>query len=617
MPQLTAKEKLLLLIQQKKQQKELENANARRNARLSTNSLSDDGQVLSSPIDESSTGANVSITLSDGRKITYNEKQREAISLVLQGYSLCLSGPAGSGKTTTVRGILNALLASSRNQILERSDHKYLPTKEVPGIIGCAFTNKAVENVKKNIPTELQGNFVTIHKLLEFGPVYYTITDEATGKDKQTMRFEPSRNAGNPLPRGIYVLILEESSMIDVPLWNMLIDALPTDKFSKLQVIMIGDIQQLPPVFGKSIYIHAMQKGMRTVELTEIHRQAMESPIISLANRILSGKMITANELPEFSIDKMATGHGKVTIHPWKKTLSDIGALRIMSAWLPEAIDKKIYDPEVDIILTPFNKSFGTIEMNSIVASHLAKKLNADVWEVFTGINKCYFRLGERVLYNKSEARIIKIAVNGAYYGKRPRNPSNTMDYKGIEHDRSKLERSFDLSDEEADAAMDHIEKMLSAMSDHTNKDSPTSQAASHVITVRSEDTGSEYELRTAGEVNSLSLGYALTVHKSQGSEYRRVFFITHKSQAVAIYRELVYTGVTRAKEELYIICEPSFFVQGINTQRLPGSNVQEKIANFDRMLELENRGKRQNSDASQNPIGLERFIEIKEGVEA
>lgn len=554
------------------------------------------------------------ITLQSGQSITYNEKQQLAISTALAGDSLCLTGPAGSGKTTTVKGIIAALLKSSRNVIMEGVKHKHLPSIGVPGIVTCAYTNKAVSNVKKNLDIQIRQLCLTIHKLLEFEPVYYDDVDPITGNKKSKMEFKPARNRGNPLPSGIYVIILEESSMIDVPLWNMLIDALPTDIHSQLQIIMIGDIQQLPPVFGKSIYIHAMQKGMKTVELTEVYRQALESPILSLAHRVLSGKMIRASEFEQFTVDKTAENKGKVQIRPWKKSFSDIAAMKVMSLWLPQAIDSGAYNPEQDIILTPFNKSFGTVELNHIVATHQAKRLNADVYEIFTGINKVYYRVGERVLYNKSEARIIGIKTNGSYYGKIPRAPSNTMDYKGVEQDPSKFNIDT-MSEDDKDAALDHIDKMFSAMADHTSEEGKTARSASHIITVRDEDTGTEWELRSAGDVTSLALGYAITIHKAQGSEYGRVFLITHKSQSIMFYRELLYTGITRAKNELYIICEPNFFVQGIQSQRLPGANAAEKIKNFDRMMEVEWKMTRGGSNKDQVPVGLERFIKVEMGV--
>lgn len=562
--------------------------------------------IPSSP-ESSSSSSSLSIVTRDGKKITYNQKQAEAVSLALSGESFCLTGPAGSGKTTTVEGIINALMDSPRNSILDGVVHKTLPSSGVPGILVCAYTNKATSNVRKKLPLELHRNCMTIHKALEFGPVYFDDVDE-TGKPKTSMRFEPARNRENPMPSGIYCVIIEESTMLDVPLWNQLLDAFPQSTHPNLQIILIGDIQQLPPVFGKSIFIHAMQKGIPTVELTEVHRQAKENPILNLAHTILDGKPITAPKIPEFCIDKTSEGLGKVTIHPWKKQITDITALKAMAMWLPEQINSGNYSPEVDMILTPFNKGFGTTALNEIIASHLAKILNAEVHEVFTGVKKAYFRIGERVLYQKSEARIIDIQPNRAYYGKMPRLPSNTMDYKGVEHDPSKA--NLNLTDDQINESLDRIDRFMNSFEDHTSKDSPTARAASHKITVKVEDTGLEYVLSSAGDINNLLLGYVLTVHKSQGSEYNKVFLLLHHSQAIMTYRELLYTAVTRAKEELYIICEPSTFVQGINTQRLPGKNVQEKIAAFEKEAKIQ---AKHGGNEDQQPRHLPRFIKEKD----
>jgi ATP-dependent exoDNAse (exonuclease V) alpha subunit len=89
-----------------------------------------------------------------------------------------------------------------------------------------------------------------------------------------------------------------------------------------------------------------------------------------------------------------------------------------------------------------------------------------------------------------------------------------------------------------------------------------------------------------AADINSMLLGYALTVHKSQGSEWRKVFFVTHQSHATMLQRELLYTAVTRAKEELYIICEPETFTKGIESQRVKGNTIAEKAAYFQGKLD-------------------------------
>lgn len=278
---------------------------------------------------------------------------------------------------------------------------------------------------------------------------------------------------------------------------------------------------------------------------------------------------------------------------------------------LPQLIDAGELDPEQDAILTPFNVNFGTEMMNKIVASHMAKKLGAPVWEIFTGQKKVYLRVGERVLHNKSEAKVLEIKKNLQYFGKSPRPASPTMDYEGREHDIAVV-RAGILSDGDDDIssedALDNVDRFLESLGGSTtDDDNPAKRAASHIIVVESMDTGDKTTLSSAGDINALLLGYAITVHKSQGSEYRRVYFITHHTQAVMFQREILYVAVTRAKEELVIMCPPELFVKGITSQKIPGKTIAEKIASFEKALRIDKKYGKGNED--QNPNGLERFL--------
>lgn len=504
----------------------------------------------------------------------YNEKQLQFIGMGCIGDSVALTGAAGCGKTTSLKGLIEQLAQSSRIPLMHADGHKHL-IDGTPGIVMISYTNKAVANMKKVLPKDLRFNCMTAHKLLEYEPEFYQVFDEKTQKFRNTMQFVPTRNKTRRLPADIRVLVIDEAPMMPVSLWNLVMDAMHT---AALQVILLGDLQQLPPVFGKSIFIHAIQQGMPVIELTEVYRQALGSPIIRLATEIVQGKMIPAPKLKEF---EGKTDKGSVKIIPWKKAHSDTAALKVMSKWLPEQIEAGNYNPESDMILTPYNKSFGTIEINRIVASFMAKRLEAEVWEVFSGIKKQYFRVGERVLYNKTEARITKIEFNKRYFGKLPRAPSRTMDYAGVESNPS-------ASAEIGDARLDDVDFMLEAMNSHVGEDESASREASHIITLALNDLDQEVKLSVCGDINALDLAYAITVHKSQGSEYDKVFFITHQSQATMIFRELVYTAVTRAKNELVVVCEPNLFVKGVTTQRLPGNTAKEKLAAFDRLMEIE-----------------------------
>ena len=544
--------------------------------------------------------------LTSADKVIYNLQQAQFIQTVLQGKSCALIGPAGTGKTTSTRGAILSLIQSNKIPKLEILNHKHL-SSGTPGIVCTSFTNKAVQNTKRVLPADLRYNCLTLHKLLEYQPEYYEVWDDKTSKYKKTMRFVPARNESNPLPVSIQTIIIDEASMVPTDLWNNLFRALPPSH-PNLQVILILDIQQLPPVFGRSIAIHALEAGIPRVELIEVYRQALESPIISLAHRILSGKVIPKPELDSWNIDKMAAGDGKLTIKPWKKLLSQDAALFVMSKFLPEQIDEGSYDPTSDVILTPYNKAFGTIELNKIVATHLAHNYNPDkqpVFEIIAGFNKKYFRVGDKVLWNKTEHFITAIEKNTNYFGNPFKTSSLTLDYDGVEHDATKLSGlgKFLLDDgDDSEGVIKNIDDILGAMASGGQEKEDMVRAASHRVTVYSEEFDSYETLDTAGDLNTLDLGYAMTVHKSQGSEYRRVFFITHASQANMLFRELIYTAVTRAREELVVICPPSLFVGGITSQRLPGKTLEDKIAAFARYVQISK------VSEEEKPLGLYLF---------
>ena len=81
--------------------------------------------------------------------------------------------------------------------------------------------------------------------------------------------------------------------------------------------------------------------------------------------------------------------------------------------------------------------------------------------------------------------------------------------------------------------------------------------------------------------MNAITFAHAITVHKSQGSGWRKVFLMIHKSHAQMLSRELLYTAVTRTKEHLEIFCENDTFYKGVQNARIPGTTAQEKAEFF------------------------------------
>lgn len=499
-----------------------------------------------------------------GELITYNPQQQEAIDLGGSGESFVLIGAAGTGKTTCSQGVIKALIASGKIPALQAEGHRHLHDGG-PGIIIISYTRRAVNNIRKVQSNDMKHNCITVHKTLEYAPEYFDIEDPETKLVKSTMRFEPMRNEDNPLPPSIHTIIVEEGSMLGVDLYEKLMLALP----HRIQWIFIGDIQQLPPVFGPAILGFKMNE-LPTVELTEVYRQALESPIIRLAHRILSGKPIPAEEYPDWCTKGE---HGNLTIHPWKKKISADDALDTLGLFFTRAIDAGSYNPEDDMILIPYNKACGTIELNNKIANHLARKRGATTHEVMAGYEKHYYSNGDKILYDREDAEIVEISPNPAYTGTRVQPASKNLDYWGY---NPKLAEESSSTGYQVDEDMD-VEELLASVA--SSEDRVTQ--SSHKLVIRLLDTGSEIELSKAAEVNSLLHAYALTVHKAQGSEWRKVFLCFHQSHATMMQRELLYTGVTRAKEELYVICEPESFTKGILSQRIKGNTLAEKAEYF------------------------------------
>ena len=496
-----------------------------------------------------------------GEVITYNAEQLAFIQAATSGESSILIGAAGTGKTTCTRGAIQSLIQSGKAGFLASQGHKYL-RDGTPGIVAISYTRRAVSNLRKAMPEDMLSNCLTIHKLLQYQPVYYTVLDEATGEEKVTMRFEATRNAANPLPSSIRTIIIDESSMVSVELFKEILNACP----HKPQFIFLGDIQQLPPVFGSAILGYKMLE-LTTIELTQVYRQALESPIIRLAHRILSGKVIESSEFPDWNFPD------KLKLHPWKKKLSSDIALLTAAKFFTTAIDHGSFDIEEDIILLPFNKAFGTIELNKHIAQHIAHKQQQPVWEIICGFNKIYLHIGLKVLYDKEDAVIIDIARNGTYAGKSAQHESPHLDYWGHNSQRSNTSSDSTMSEEAIDFLLDQAAAMTG--------DEDRVKVASHLVTIRMLHSDEEIVLESASELNSLLLGYSLTIHKSQGSEWRKVFLVLHQSHATMIQRELLYTAVTRAREELYCICEAETFINGIKSQRIKGNTLAEKSEYF------------------------------------
>ena len=176
------------------------------------------------------------------------ESQAEAVRLALKSKVMVITGGPGVGKTTIVNSILR-ILAAKRVKLLL-----------------CAPTGRAAKRMTEATGMEAK----TIHRLLEFDP----------------KAFGFKRDLENPLDCDL--LVVDESSMVDVLLMQSLLKAVP----STAALLIVGDIDQLPSVGPGQVLADIIGSGaVPVVRLTEVFRQAAESKIITTAHAINAGRM--------------------------------------------------------------------------------------------------------------------------------------------------------------------------------------------------------------------------------------------------------------------------------------------------------------------------------------
>lgn len=380
--------------------------------------------------------------------ITYTDKQKEAIISSIKNPITVITGGPGTGKTTVLLGLLMTY------------SFLFGLNLESPSIVEtialAAPTGRSARRMKEvmNVPAQ------TIHRLLGYdydGTFHYDEVNQLTQK----------------------LYIIDEVSMVDIFLADQLFRAIPENA----KVVLVGDKDQLPSVGpGQVLADIIASNSLEVIELKEIHRQANNSGIIELANRI--NNQIVDDYSYESTDDLFFMKMNEMDITKTLITLTD------------DAINQG-YDliEDMQILIPKYKGAVGIDMVNALFQKHYQNETDIHLQNGST-----------RFYINDKVIQLVNAPDKGVMNG-------DIGVVKDI-YETTKKER---------------------------------------VMRVQFSDGIVQYEEM---DLDELSLAYAISVHKSQGSEYKIVYMPLVRSYSVMLRKELLYTGVTRAKQYLYLLGE-------------------------------------------------------------
>jgi exodeoxyribonuclease V alpha subunit len=385
-------------------------------------------------------------------------QQQQAVQAVLTHRITVLTGGPGTGKTTTVRTIIE----------LCRHEHKR--------VLLAAPTGRAAKRLAETTGQEAK----TIHRLLEFKP-------------GEGLAFQ--RNEGNPLDGDL--LIVDEASMLDLPLTHHLLKAIPPG----MHLLLVGDIDQLPSVGVGNVLkdiIAALESKeapagrAAVIRLQTIFRQKAGSLIIANAHRINAGQMPI--------IDNSAA-----TDFFLFRTEMPERAAELCVELVTERIPRRFGIPPEEIqVLAPMHRGVAGVAALNAALQRALNPPGPDHPERTIGSR--VYRVGDRVMQIR-----------------------NNYDKDVYNGDIGRI------------AALDPI---------------------FHTVTVVFDGRPVRYEFL---ELDELTHAYAISVHKSQGSEFTAVVIPILTSHYMMLQRNLLYTAVTRARRLVVLVGQPRAIAMAVN----------------------------------------------------
>lgn len=416
--------------------------------------------------------------------IDFDANQIEAMSESMNCGTLVITGGPGTGKTTTLNGII---------QLLEDAHQE---------VLLAAPTGRAAKRMAETTGRDAS----TIHRLLE-------ISGGAEGNQK----FE--RNEDHPLECD--VVIIDEVSMIDTHLMYHLLKAVVPG----IRLVFVGDQDQLPSVGPGNILKDMIASGyIQTVKLQRIFRQAGESHIVTNAHKINSGEMIdlTNNKKDFFFIRR----------HDGQHILKEL--ITLVRDRLPKFAGLK--SSEGIQVLTPTRKGvLGVDNLNLALQQALNPK---DSNKTEKEVRDKLYREGDKVMQIKNNYNL----------------PWRITSEFGYQVDEGIGVFNGDMG-------------IINEINLYTEK----------VRVVFDDQRMVYYDFKGLDE---LELAYAVTIHKSQGSEYPVVVMPLFRGPTMLLNRNLLYTGITRARQYVVMVGEDSVVKQMIdnNRQMLRNSGLKMKI---------------------------------------